>query len=123
MLTVSFEGMVSPVPGELVKIVTEGNPTTGYGWVAANTTTLKIVNETYVPTPIADDIIGAGECTSGWSPRSTQVRTSSVRTTSVPRKPIPSAPSGLASPSGDHKNIFFRVMQTVSLVNLLYPSD
>lgn len=60
ILSVAFAGKVNPAPGEQVKIVTNGNPTTGYGWVAANTTTLEILNETYVPTPVADDIVGAG---------------------------------------------------------------
>lgn len=60
LLTVSFDGKVSPAPGEVVRITTEGNPTTGYAWTVVPTTDLKILNETYVPTPVADGIVGSG---------------------------------------------------------------
>ncbi|MCZ0863546.1 protease inhibitor I42 family protein [Methanocorpusculum vombati] len=66
LLSVTFEGIVSPAAGETVKITTEGNPTTGYQWTAVpglsatKSDNLVILNATYVPTPVADGIVGSG---------------------------------------------------------------
>ena len=66
LLSVTFAGSVSPAAGEIVKITTEGNPTTGYQWTAVpglsavKSDNLVILNATYVPTPVAEGIVGSG---------------------------------------------------------------
>ncbi|MDR0980563.1 MAG: protease inhibitor I42 family protein [Methanocalculaceae archaeon] len=66
LLSVSFDGTVSPTAGEVVKITTEGNPTTGYEWTAipglssTRSDNLVILNSTYVPTLVDSGIVGSG---------------------------------------------------------------
>lgn len=66
LLSVTFEGIVSPAAGEIVKITTKGNPTTGYEWTAvpglsaSENDNLVLLSTAYVPTPVADGIVGSG---------------------------------------------------------------
>ena len=58
ILTLTFDNALNPSPGEPVKIVTAGNPTTGYVWTMKDTPGLTVLREEYV----ADDsgLLGAG---------------------------------------------------------------
>lgn len=47
-LSLTFAGDVNPSVGQVVKITTSGNPTTGYVWNVTNVTTVKVLNESYV---------------------------------------------------------------------------
>ncbi len=66
LLSVTFDGIVSPAAGEVVQITTAGNPTTGYEWTAVpglsatKSDNIVILNSTYVPTPVAGPIVGSG---------------------------------------------------------------
>ena len=61
MLSVTFDGTVNPKTGEVVKIVTEGNPTTGYQWIVSNDTTVKVLNSTFVASAAdSGPIVGVG---------------------------------------------------------------
>ncbi len=56
--TAVIEGSVNPAVGEVVKITTSGNPTTGYTWSAVEGSGLKVISAEYVaPTSSA---LGAG---------------------------------------------------------------
>ncbi len=63
-LSLTFAGTVNPAAGELVKVTTAGNPTTGYVWNVTNVTTVKVVNESYVqdtmPEGALPPIVGMG---------------------------------------------------------------
>ncbi len=59
MLSVLFDGTVNPKAGEVVKICTEGNPTTGYYWTAAPETGLTVLKDDYV-TEGTSGMAGAG---------------------------------------------------------------
>ena len=58
ILTLTFDNAFNPAPGEPVKVVTAGNPTTGYVWTMKETPGLTVLREEYV----ADDsgLLGAG---------------------------------------------------------------
>ncbi|WP_319379038.1 protease inhibitor I42 family protein [uncultured Methanocorpusculum sp.] len=59
MLSVLFDGTVNPKAGDVVKICTEGNPTTGYYWTAVTQDGLTIVKDDYI-TDITTGLVGAG---------------------------------------------------------------
>jgi len=48
MLSVLFDGTVNPKAGDVVKICTEGNPTTGYYWTAVPKAGLTILKDDYL---------------------------------------------------------------------------
>jgi inhibitor of cysteine peptidase len=48
MLSVAFNGTVNPKAGDVVKIVTEGNPTTGYYWTAVPDEGLTVLKDEFV---------------------------------------------------------------------------
>jgi len=58
MLTVQFDGVVNPKAGEVVKICTAGNPTTGYYWTAESETGLTVIEDDYITDNTG--LVGAG---------------------------------------------------------------
>ncbi|MDU9376505.1 hypothetical protein McpSp1_11260 [Methanocorpusculaceae archaeon Sp1] len=61
LLSVAFTGKVNPAASEVVKVVTEGNPTTGYEWTITNDTQLKVLNSTFVSSAIpGSTMVGVG---------------------------------------------------------------
>ncbi|MDV0444393.1 protease inhibitor I42 family protein [Methanorbis rubei] len=61
MLSVVFVGDVNPKAGEVVKVITEGNPTTGYEWTITNDTQLKVLNSTFATSAIpGSTMVGVG---------------------------------------------------------------
>jgi len=59
MLTVLFNGVVNPKAGEVVKICTDGNPTTGYYWTASPESGLTVLKDDYI-TDNTTGLVGAG---------------------------------------------------------------
>lgn len=59
MLTVLFNGVVNPKAGEVVKICTAGNPTTGYYWTASPEAGLTVLKDDYL-TDTTAGLVGAG---------------------------------------------------------------
>jgi len=59
MLTVLFNGVINPKAGDVVKICTAGNPTTGYYWTASPESGLTVQKEDYI-TDTTTGLVGAG---------------------------------------------------------------
>lgn len=59
MLTVLFNGVVNPKAGEVIKICTAGNPTTGYYWQASPKNELTVLKDEYIADTTAG-LVGAG---------------------------------------------------------------
>lgn len=64
-ITVEKYGVAIPA-GNMIRYIVPSNPTTGYQWTAVpglsavKSDNLVILNATYVPTPVAEGIVGSG---------------------------------------------------------------
>ncbi|HJJ50004.1 MAG TPA: protease inhibitor I42 family protein [Methanocorpusculum sp.] len=59
MLSLLFAGIINPKAGDVVKICTDGNPTTGYYWKAEPDGGLTVLKDDYITIPDTG-LVGAG---------------------------------------------------------------
>lgn len=59
ILVLRFDGNINPKVGDVVKVTTRGNPTTGYEWKAADGS-LKILKSEYIADESKDGMVGVG---------------------------------------------------------------
>lgn len=60
VLSFVFDGVMNPKAGETVRVAVSGNPTTGYEWAVVNSSTVKVVNSTYMTEPHDEGMVGYG---------------------------------------------------------------